>query len=125
MDKIKKCNLCYKIKSKYKIRSKIKNKDKYPSNNYLPHSKKKIYRDVYYEDDNKENKIITYQMEDEIFDDYSLSIDYFHKDLVIGCNFIENDVINDTLVNRKMHLNKKAAWYLIKDLLKYIFTNRI
>lgn len=101
---------------------KRKGKGYYPSNNNLPHSKKTIYREMY-ENENGD-KVINYQMEGEIFDDYNLSINHFHQDLVIGCDYIDYD-IEDKIINRKIKLNKKAAWYLVKDLLKYIFTGKI
>lgn len=106
----------------YIFKFKRKRKGYYPSNYFLPHSKRKIYREINYYSG---SKTIWYQMEDEMFDDYELTVDNFHGDLLLGCNFIEHDEIENQIVNRKIKLNKKAAWMLIKDLLKYIFTGHI
>ena len=70
------------------------------------------------------NNQITYQRDNEIFEDYTLSIDNFHKELIIGCNFIEKD-INNNIVNRKMRLSKKEIELLINDFNNFLSKGKI
>lgn len=85
--------------------------------------KKNFHRVVEIDDYNK--KIIHYDCAD-IFDDYTLKVNNICNNnfIEIKCHFIDYD-IEDNVINRKIKITKKAAFHIILDLLKYIFTNKL
>lgn len=71
----------------------------------------------------KGEKQIYYNCAD-IFDGFTVTRNNFYKTINIEAEFLDYD-INDHVVNRKIILNKRAAFHLVLDLIKYIFTGRI
>lgn len=68
-------------------------------------------------------KTIYYNCAD-MFDRFTVSRNNFYGTFNIKADFLDYD-INDNVVNRRIILNRRAAFHLVLDLIKYIFTGKI
>lgn len=69
------------------------------------------------------DKIIIHESS-RYFDRYKIQVYQPDDYLSIQCVFVDNDD-NDIPINREVKITRKAALYLVKDLIKFIITKKI